>query len=198
MFTGPSQAQFGPLSLVGTRGFSVDGSVDAGETFVGPLVDCNLPCMPASTIRVGAHIGSAFDGNVTLDGQTYLDVSGFLSRDFLDIELFGETIDVPAFQNAAVTISAPFDADGFFRHFDFSTQSFFDDPIQGSGRVTLNLEPEQGGTWFLAHTGYDFATTPEPATLTMVGAPLVAALIRARKRRDRSATTQLSMSTPTA
>ena len=146
-----------------------------------------MPCFPASTIPVDAHIfGLAFIGTVTLDGQTYQDVNGFNSPDSLDMNLSG-TIDVPAFQNAAVTISAPFDADGFFRHLDLSTGIVLRRPDSGQrqshaesgARTRRNVVSRP-------HCAMTSATpTPEPATLTMVGAPLVAALIRARKRRDR-------------
>ena len=36
VFTGPGQDQAGPLSLVGNRGFSVAGAVEAGETLSVP------------------------------------------------------------------------------------------------------------------------------------------------------------------
>jgi hypothetical protein len=184
VFTGASQFQAGPLSLAGNRGFSVSGFVDGGETNVGPLDNC-MPCTPASTIPVNVGIlGSGFAGTVTLDGQTYQGVNGALSTEFLDIELSG-TIDLPAWRNAPVTISAPFDAMGDF-HRAIPPSFFFQVPILGSGRVTLNLEPEPGGTWFLAHTRYDFLATPtpEPATLTMVGSVLIGAVIRARRRKN--------------
>jgi len=197
VFTGASQFQVGPLSVVGNRGFSANGFVDGGETNVGPLDNC-MPCTPASTIPVDVGIvGSGFGGTVTLDGQTYQDVNGAISPDFLDIELSG-TIDLPAWRNAPVTISAPFDAIGDF-HRAIPPSFFFKVPIRGSGRVTLNLEPEPGGTWFLAHTRYEFLATPtpEPATLTMVGSVLVGAVIRARRRRDANAREKASWSTQT-
>ena len=185
VFTGASRFQAGPLLLVGNRGFSVDGFVDGGETFVGPLDNC-MPCAPASTIPVGAQIvGSGFGGTLTLDGQTYREVNGFISPNQLDVELSG-TIFLPPWQNAPVTISAPFGATGDF-HRAVPPSFFFQVPIRGSGRVTLSLEPEPGGTWFLAHTRYDFLTTPtpEPATLMLMTAGFVATAIRARRRRDR-------------
>jgi hypothetical protein len=190
---------FGLLSIVGNRGFSADAFVDPSETNVGPLVDCGFGCPPGITIPTGMQlVGSAVRGTVTLDGQTYEDVNGSVSGNFLELHLSG-TIDIPPLRNTPASISAPFDADGFFEHVDLSDPSgtsFFIVPIQGSGRVTLNLAPESVNWRLNFPLRYEFATpTPEPATLTMVGAPLVAALIRARKRRDRR---QLSTSTPTA
>ena len=195
---GSGVAQAGLLSIVGTRGFSADGLVDSTETRIDPIGECVFDCQPGSTISVGANVGSGFSGRATLDGQTYSDV-GFNSSDFLALDLSG-TIGIPAWQNAPVSISAPFDASGFFRHVDFSGTSSFEVPIRGGGTATLNLLPEPAGTWALGTFRYDFVATatPEPTTLTMVGAPLVAALIRARKRRDGVTTIQVSTSTPSA
>lgn len=194
----------GELSIVGNRGFSSHGFVDSSETNVGPIATCLFFCVPGETIPARVDIfGSAFGGTVTLDGHTYEDVNSPVSGNSLTLNLSG-TIDLPPFRDTPVTISAPFDADGFFRHiddpFDPRGSPFFDVPIQGSGTVTLNLTPNSGLFWHLNFPlRYDFATpTPEPATLTMVGAPLVAALIRARKRRNRRTTIHLSTSTPTA
>ena len=109
------------------------------------------------------------------------------SPDDLSLELTG-TIIFPAWRNAPVSISAPFDADGFFRHHDRLTGNLlFQVPIRrrrhSDAQFGARGRPEHG----LGTFRYDFVATPtpEPATLTMVGAPLVAALIRARKRRDR-------------
>ena len=199
---GSGVAQAGLLSVVGTRGFSADGLVDSTETRVDPISECVVDCQPGSTIPVGAMIvGSGLaNGRVTLDGQTYSDINGSMSPDDLFLDLTG-TIGIPAWQNAPVSISAPFDADGFFRHTDRLTGNLlFQVPIGGGGTATLNLVPEPAGTWALGTFRYDFVATPtpEPATLTMVSAPLVAALIRARKRRDRRTGIQVSTSTPTA
>jgi len=195
----------GQLSIVGNRGFSSDGVVDSSETNVGPIANCLFTCEPGSTIESRVDIfGSAFGGTVTLDGHTYEDVNSPVSGNSLTLNLSG-TIDLPPFRNAPVTISAPFDADGFFQHvddpFDPQGSPFFDVPIQGSGTVTLNLTPNSGLFWHLNFPfRYDFVATatPEPATLTMIGGPLVAALIRARRRRDREDSIQLSMRPPTA
>jgi len=173
----------GPFSLVGTRGFSLEGTVLSGEGRIDPLTSC-LPCEPGSTISVGGSItGSAFFGTATLDGQTYPDINDDSLDHFVALELFG-TIDVPAWQDAPVTISAPFRATGFFAS---TLQPPFQVGIQGSGRVTLTLVPEPLGTWALGPLRYDFVATPtpEPATLTLMSSGLVAAALRARKRRDR-------------
>ena len=112
---GPSQPGF--LSIVGNRGFSVAGIVESGETRIDPVANC-FPCPAGSTISLGAEImGSGFWGSVTLDGQTHTDVNGGFSPDSLALELSG-TIDLPAWRNAPVTISAPFEATGTLSAYD--------------------------------------------------------------------------------
>ena len=138
---GSGVAQAGVLSIVGTRGFSADGLVDSTETRVDPISECVVDCQPGSTIPVGAMIvGSGLaNGRVTLDGQTYSDINGSMSPDDLFLDLTG-TIGIPAWQNAPVSISAPFDADGFFRHTDRLTGNLlFQVPIGGGGTATLEF-----------------------------------------------------------
>ena len=189
---GPSQPGF--LSIVGNRGFSVAGIVESGETRIDPVANC-FPCPAGSTISLGAKIlGSGFWGSVTLDGQTHTDVNGGFSPDSLALELSG-TIDLPAWRNAPVTISAPFEATGTFQR-TIPTSFFFQVPVQGRGRATLNLAPDLDGTWALSSFRYDFIATPtpEPATFTLVTGALVSGALRARKRRDRRTGIELSTS----
>jgi hypothetical protein len=173
----------GPFSMVGTRGFSLQGTLLSGEGRIDPLTQCE-PCEPGSTISVGGSItGPAFFGSATLDGQTYDDINDDTLHHYVALEWVG-TIDVPSWRNAPLTISAPFQMAGFFAS---TVSPGFQVDIEGSGRATLNLVPEPLGTWALGPLRYDFASTatPEPATLTMLGGPLLAALIRRQRRRDR-------------
>ena len=85
----------GPFSLVGTRGFSLQGGVISGEGRVDPLTQCE-PCEPGSTISVGGSItGPAFSGTATLDGQTYSDINDDTLHHYVALEWVG-TIDVPS------------------------------------------------------------------------------------------------------
>jgi hypothetical protein len=172
------------LSIVGNRGFSADGFVDSGETRVTLATSGGLPA--ASTISTHAEIeGPGFvNGRATLDGQSYSDVNGLASTECLDVDL-SATIHLPDWRNAPVTISAPFEAAGFFFG-AFSPSSQFQVPIHGSGKLTVNLSPEPSGTWAPDTFRYDFVATPtpEPTTLTLVTGGLVASALRARRRRD--------------
>jgi len=192
--------QGGSISLVGTRGFSLQGTLDSGEIFISPLEECR-PCVPTSTFSIGGSITGAGSGGVlqlTLDGQTYSDIASTVSLETLGLDLFG-TITLPQLQTSPVVVTAPFTLAGLFETFD-PDRPHVTAAIQGAGTASLMLAPASiGPFWDLRGVRYDFASTPtpEPATLTMVGGALVAAALRARKRRDRRTTSQLSTSTPT-
>jgi hypothetical protein len=179
---GSGPTQLGELSVFGNRGFSAVGFVASDETIVRLAVTGGLEPGSTRSTEVAIMGLGLLNGRVTLDDMTYPDINGMLSMALLFIDVTG-TIDLPAWQNAPVTISAPFKATGFF--LSHIPSSSFDVPIRGSGgTLTLNLVPEPGGTWTTGTFRYDFVAmpTPEPGTLTMVGGALVGAAMRARKR----------------
>ena len=180
---GSGPTQLGELSVVGNRGFSATGFVASDETRVALAVTGGL--QPGSTRSTEVAIVGLglLGGRVTLDGQTYPDINGLTSTAVLSIDVTG-TVELPAWQNAPVTISAPFRASGFFE--SNTPSSSIGVLIRDSGgTLTLNLVPEPGGTWTTGTFRYDFVATPtpEPATLTTVGGSLVAVLMRPRRRR---------------
>ncbi len=199
VFSSGSNFQGGPISLTGTRGFSVQGGVDSGETTI-PGLGCCFP--PGSTLSPGrAHIsGNAWGADVTLDGQTFRNVGNGNSLTSLSLDLF-VTMIVPDLQSSPVTVRAPFTATGELFRADPDLPPL-DVTVQGSGTVSVIFSEVPGGVWASGGVRYDFGSTPtptpEPATLTLISGGLVAAASRARKRRNRKTGIQLSTSTPTA
>ena len=186
---GPSQA--GPISLVGTRGFSLDGFVDTGEGRVDPLASC-FPCEPSATISVGTLLtGLAVGGRATLDGKTYTDIGGFLDTSAtVSLRLAG-TIRLPEIGPSPVVITGPFTVGmfSFFRPPNPPPAVPEEMPLRGGGVVTLTLTPETpSATWALTTLRYDFvqAPTPEPGTLILVAGGIVGTALRARHRRERT------------
>ena len=178
----------GSVSLVGTRGFSLEGRVSPGEGNVHPLNECD-PCRPGSAFSVGGILsGAVFTGVATLDGSTYTDLSSVDSPSSLYFEFVGSTI-APAFQDAPTFITAPFSIRQGFFNLSFPAQSAL---VVGGGIATLLLRPEPDlfgvpNQWVVDSVRYDFANqtpVPEPATLAMVAGGLLA-ITRAVKRNRR-------------
>jgi hypothetical protein len=180
VFLTGSPVQGGHISLIGTRGFSLEGIVDSGETRIDPPQQC-APCRPSSTMSVGAFlVGSGFVAtDVTLDGQLFSNIGSAASEAFASIELFGE-VAVPKLGESPIVLTAPFTIHSSFFQPAGGVNSV---PIRGGGVATLTMEPGFG--WELSHFRYDFfaTPTPEPATLILVGGGLAIAL-RARRRRE--------------
>lgn len=190
-------SQAGPISLTGTRGFSLQGFVDSGESTVGALC---TPCVPDVSLSVGAALfGSALVvTTATLDGKTYLDVNRELSPVGIFLKLAGTT-HLPTLQASPVVLIAPFTVTGTFSFVDIQQQlPPVEVPIGGAGEVRMMLSPAPL-SWDAAPVRYDFTQpTPEPAPLMLISVGLVAAAIRARKRRDQRSGIQLSTNALTA
>ena len=180
------QAAVGPVSIIGTRGFSLIGQVDTGEGRVDPYGECT-PCGPGrTTISVGAFLlGTALPGVATLDGKTYTVGSGVNDDVGPLLEFFGTAL-VPEPRDSPTVVTAPFTAEGrFFLGFDQIPVL-----MEGRGIATLLFNPFPAGigsppTSIIERVRYDFTDetpVPEPATLTMVAGGLIA-IARARKRR---------------
>lgn len=181
--------QAGVLSVVGTRGFSMQGVVPTDETNVDPVHECSLACEPGSTIPIGTGItGSGFLGAATLDGKTYPNLGQSSSLNNVGIILTG-TADLPPLEAGAVTVRAPVAVTGTF--FVGEGAHPFSVPIHdGRAILTMNLVPGPPGSefWHLLNARYDFIATqtPEPGTLLLIGGGVLAS-IRARKPRAPSA-----------
>jgi hypothetical protein len=182
VFPKPEIFQLGPISIAGTRGFSIEGGIDTGESRVDPIAEC-FPCEPGIHFGLGAQFtASAFLADATLDGQTYPNF-GFGFDVFASLELDGTTT-LPEVKGPSIVVTAPFvvNEGSFFQPRDAAGL-----PLRGGGVVTLTLTANPFiPVWEFSQVRYDFQTpapVPEPATLVLVGGGLVGTLLRFRKRR---------------
>jgi hypothetical protein len=189
VFSEPGRFQLGSAAVIGTRGFSWNGSVVSDESRIDPLRQC-FPCAPTADFSVGLQLGtfSILRSVVTLDGQTYSDLNGLDSVNFLFLELAGAT-ELPPVSGAAIAIRAPFTVDD---------QSFFEFEItpgvpselgratlQGKGTATVTfLANSSAPVWEFSSARYDFQPTPEPATLLLVGGAMLLFRLKPRARRS--------------
>jgi hypothetical protein len=88
----------------------------------------------------------------------------------------------PELQTSPVTTKAPFTFTGSF-FADDRVHPPLEASFRGAGTVTAIFSEEPGGLWNSEGVQYEFTpqTTPEPATLTLMSAGLIAAAARVRK-----------------
>jgi len=183
--TALQQTGGGIASITGTRGFTVEAGVNAGEGRVDALNTC-LPCAPGAPLSVGANLsGSVFEpGFFTLDGVLYSDISHVNSPASLFFEFFGVG-NTPPIQDQPVMFTAPFTLTGFINlPLPLTQQS-----VVGRGIATVRLMPQlvdpETKLWVSQSVRYDFSdasAVPEPATLVLVGSGIVGCLLRRRQR----------------
>ena len=178
--------QIAPVSVTGTRGFSVIGVGVISEGRIDPFTACG-PCAAGSTVSVGGAFVNAIAGQATLDGNTYpLDIS-INAPHPMAWEFFGSTIAPPATTMRFALVEVPFTFSGLF----FPIDSAPGVPLRGHGTVSLlfRAEPLTPGApfaWDVDFANYNFseiAATPEPASLTLIGLGLAVGAARRLRRR---------------
>jgi hypothetical protein len=181
-----SQFQAGPISVAGTRGFSVQGFVDTGEGRADPLSQC-FPCEPTANFSVGANFSdTAVIGSATLDGMTFPSLNSNDSNTFVSLQLDGTT-GLPPVNGSSLVIRAPFTVapDSLFAY-QITPGSINTVALSGRGIATVRFHVNPTTpVWEFSDMRWDFAPTPEPSTLLLVGGGL-AALWRARARKTTS------------
>ena len=196
----------GSVSLVGTfggisyslagPGFSINGGGEGGQT--AQARRC-IPCLPGTVVSssvtvTGSGVGS---GSATINGQSFQGIPFFGT-----IQLSGGSFVVPmAFTDVTFTSGANLFASIIGCQSPFSpcdpSNPVFSVTLQGSGTATLNLVfsgVNHDGIPLFSFRSliFDFGSpiqTPEPMTITLLGAGVagLAAKLRLgrRKRRQR-------------
>jgi hypothetical protein len=182
VFSTGDMFQAGPISLTGTRGFSLQGDVLSGEGTVPGLGCCFFPGETLGPTR-GRLSGNAWRADATLDGQTFPNVGSADTLNPFLLDLF-VTMIVPELQASPVTVPAPFTAIGHLSRVDPNLPPL-NVSVRGSGKVSVTFVEVALGAWNSGGVRYDFTQpTPEPATLMLVSGGVVAAAARVRKRRS--------------
>jgi hypothetical protein len=140
------------FSLTGTRGFSVEGSINLASAAYDVIELCWLPeCAPGTVLDLSdSWGGSDVFAQVRLRGKTSGDEPD--QGRFLAISA---SVTLPPIGDGPVTVTVPFDFSGFFS---------FGEPaiggtVLGGGQATITLVPlaEDPRFWHIQQIVYEFS-----------------------------------------
>ncbi|MGH7489037.1 MAG: PEP-CTERM sorting domain-containing protein [bacterium] len=166
---------FGILDIVGRGDFRLNEFV-VSETVGGAL--CR-PCPPGDLLDLGGGFADEF-GSATLNGVTYTLVPA--GEAGVANHFFAQGV-VPAVGTTGVLL-VPFTYVGFF---EIPGRQFREYDLLGHGMATVRFRPDNftpTPTWDFDGARFEFAPTPEPATLLLISSGLgVLAWLRSAGRR---------------
>ena len=171
--------------FVGARGFTADVHADRIEVDLS-VTDC-LPCSPGASIGLRVN-GSGWRGVGTLDGVTYPKLGSQSSPVFLFLTIDGLPLVAPP-SNVADTVSLTRSVQ-LTGHFT----GLADAQLHADGVATVLLRhagcgsdpfgTSLGECWRYVEATYEFAATPEPVTVALLGGTLAVAGWVAKRRRS--------------
>jgi hypothetical protein len=134
-----------------------------------------IPCPPGTTVTPFGFIESIDGaGTVKFRGVSYdLGATSIgTGQAVISIRPSGPGVIVPPLASRHVILRTPFElpsSSGSFLEFSPREDEFIDVPLTGKGLFTMELMPNANGepAWEIAQIRYDFAPTPEPATLVL-------------------------------
>lgn len=177
----------GTVSVVGTRGFTLSSNVSTFDGVFRPWERCHFfaACVPGAMIDLeGYFVGLGLRGPVTLDGRTFPNVGGIISPNQASVRFLGSVLAPPLDRDTA-TVVAPFRLDGRFSYLSS------EEMLTGNGFATLSLRRSFGAAeglpsaWDYSIVRYDFTPAPEPATILLTAAGLLALTRRHFRRKSR-------------
>jgi hypothetical protein len=183
----------GPVSLTGSRGFSLDGTVAPSAGLTGLFGQCAVPeCTPGSRIDFGLDLTGAsgfLSGTMTIEGNRYDISESVTATADVFLHLDGSVL-APGMGPARPTVSAPFSLTG--RAFALTPfgEFAYDERLFGRGTATVTLvpypaNPDFAPSWMVDSARFDFAQpVPEPSTLLLVGTGVLLAAKARRARRS--------------
>jgi MYXO-CTERM domain-containing protein len=184
--------QGGTISVSGTEGFSLTGSVHRGS--VQPSGFTPLPA--GSTVPVNALWGgSDVPGTLTLAGVTFPSYTQGVTPGSTAWDFDAGSVTLPALGNVGdvVVLTSPFTVTGSVITPPLSGPSpAFEATLFGQGLATLTLQRTSAeAAWLGRDLRFDFeespSPVPEPSTLLLAASGL-AAIHRIRRRRRSSGT----------
>lgn len=175
------------------EGVSVSGGVTDGQGRQQPTGPCAFEgCQPGTLVSSGSNVHSDGVGSALINGTTY--GAWFFGGDTV-MTFNGGSVIVPDGSVSSITLSTNFSMTGTLIIHDINTSGLpavFTSPIIGQGTAFLTFQffealAGRPSGYVLSRIRYDFAETPEPATLLLLGTGLAgAAGYRRRRKRGKA------------